>query len=537
LPRIRTRERGDHLVRKEPTDIAKPGARRRRQRKQARAREKLTVFTLENLKPAAKGTRYTAWDSEVPGLGVRVTDKGVRTFIVMRRLSGQKNPVRFALGTYPDMKLAQARNRADEVRQELKAGVHPREKRERREQARRRQDTFAAVAEEFLQQHAKKLRTFREIEIVVRRDLISRWGKRPITDITRLDVVKLVREIIARGEGKRRGSVSYAAHHALAHARLLFNWVITQDIYKLDASPCALVSAKKLIGAKEKRKRVLSDPEIRLVWQAAGSLGYPFAQLIRLLLVTGQRRDEVAGAEWREVESLRVVEEGEDRRVDASDAVWTIPKERMKGGITHEVPLSSVADELFASIPRFQGGAFMFTTTGGRRPVSGFSKIKLKLDRAMRKMHRRALGVPEDDEKLRKSLVLAASEPLLAGYQIEPWQFHDLRRTMRTRLSGLKDARGLPIPDEVRELMIAHRRPDLHQIYDQHSYRDEKRRGFELWAARLLEIVKPLPADGNSEVGKPLEPENGPNVISASTRRLRSRAATAPDRPAAVQAH
>jgi hypothetical protein len=93
----------------------------------------------------------------------------------------------------------------------------------------------------------------------------------------------------------------------------------------------------------------------------------------------------------------------------------------------------------------------------------------------MLKMHRRALGVPEHDEKLRKSLALVASESLPAGYQIEPWQFHNLRRTMRTRLSGLKDEQGLPIPDDVRELMITHRRPDLHQIYDQHSYRDEKR--------------------------------------------------------------
>jgi hypothetical protein len=140
--------------------------------------------------------------------------------------------------------------------------------------------------------------------------------------------------------------------------------------------------------------------------------------------------------------------------------------------------------------------------------------------------------VPEDDEKLRKSLVLAASEPLPAGYQMEPWQFHDLRRTMRTRLSGLKDALGLPIPDEVRELMIAHRRPELHQVYDQHTYRDEKRRGFELWAARLLEIVKP--AVGNSDVGKLLAPENGPAVISASGRRWRSRAAATRGRPAAA---
>jgi integrase len=267
------------------------------------------------------------------------------------------------------------------------------------------------------------------------------------------------------------------------------------------------------------------------------SLGYPLAQLVRLLLATGQRRDEVAGAEWPEIESLRVFKEGEELRVDAGEALWTIPEERMKGGITHEVPLSSVAGELFASIPRFQGGAFIFTTTGGKRPVSGFSKFKVKLDKAMLQMHRRALGVPEEDKKLRKSLGLAAHEPLPAEYQIEPWQFHDLRRTMRTRLSGLKDAQGLPIPDELRELMIAHRQPDLHQIYDQHSYRDEKRCGFELWAARLLEIVKPSSVDANAEVSKPPAPDDVVSMRPGSRRLRRSSPAEAagPDRRAAME--
>jgi hypothetical protein len=120
----------------------------------------------------------------------------------------------------------------------------------------------------------------------------------------------------------------------------------------------------------------------------------------------------------------------------------------------------------------------------------------------MIKAYRHALGVPEEDKGLRRWLRLAAGEPLPTEYQIEPWKFNDLRRTMQTRLSGLKDAQGGPIPDEVRELMIAHRQPDLHQIYDQHSYRDEKRRGFELWATRLLEIVKP-PVGGNAEVTTP----------------------------------
>ena len=468
------------------------------------ARQKLTDVALKALRPAAKGTRYELWDSEMPGLGVRVTDKGTSTFFVMRWLSGHGKPVRFSLGTYPDMKLKEARERADEVRRDLKTGVHPGEKREaaRREQARRRNETFSVVAEEFLHRHAKKLCTSHEIEIIVRRDLIPRWGKRPISEITRRDVVELVREIIDRGDGKRRGQVSYAAHHALASARRLFNWAIAQEVYEIEMSPCARVSAKDLIGAKEKRKRVLSDQEIKILWETTGSLEYPLAHLVRLLLVTGQRLSEVADAEWPEIESLRVVKQGEGRRVDASEAIWTIPENRMKGKVAQEVPLSQLAGELFASIPRFRDGSFMFSTTGGMRPVSGFSKFKMRLDKAMIKAHRHALGVPEEDKGLRRWLRLAAGEPLPTEYQIEPWKFNDLRRTMRTRLSGLKDAQGGPIPDEVRELMIAHRQPDLHQIYDQHSYRDEKRRGFELWAARLLEIVKP-PVGDNAEVTTP----------------------------------
>jgi integrase len=105
--------------------------------------------------------------------------------------------------------------------------------------------------------------------------------------------------------------------------------------------------------------------------------------------------------------------------------------------------------------------------------------------------HRQALGVPEDETKLRKLLGLHDGDAIPREYGVEPWSFHDLRRTMLTRLSAL------PIPDEVRELMIAHRKPDLHQVYDQHTFREEKLRGFELWADRLLTIVEP-PRPGKS---------------------------------------
>ena len=160
----------------------------------------------------------------------------------------------------------------------------------------------------------------------------------------------------------------------------------------------------------------------------------------------------------------------------------------MKNGDSHEVPLSQLALEILGSLPRFQGGTFVFSSTGGQRPVSGFSTYRLRLDRAMLRAHRRALGMPEEDAALRRALSLTDGEAIPRDHCVEPFTFHDLRRTMRTRLSAL------PIPDEVRELMIAHRQSSLHQTYDLHRYRDEKRRGFELWADQLVRIVEPPPS-------------------------------------------
>jgi integrase len=121
----------------------------------------------------------------------------------------------------------------------------------------------------------------------------------------------------------------------------------------------------------------------------------------------------------------------------------------MKGGRAHEVPLGPLTLQMIEGLPRFDGD-YVFTTTSGERPVSGFSKAKVRLD-------------------------------TLSG--VGAWRFHDLRRTMRTHLSAL------PVPDMVRELVIAHARPGLHAVYDRHSYQEEKRECLSLWEARLSGIV------------------------------------------------
>jgi integrase len=167
-------------------------------------------------------------------------------------------------------------------------------------------------------------------------------------------------------------------------------------------------------------------------------LGYPAAPFVRMLLLSGQRLREVAEMTWAEV--------------NLDTALWTIPPERMKGDAAHEVPLAPAAVEILKSLPRWTGQC-VFSITGGERPITGFSKMKEKID------------------------------ALMPG--VAAWRFHDLRRTMRTGLGGL------PIPANVAELCIGHAQPGLHKVYDRHSYREEKRRALDAWAARLLSIVDP----------------------------------------------
>jgi integrase len=407
----------------------------------------ITDRTLRGLKPAPAGKRTVIWDIAVPGLCVRVTDKGAASFNVMRRVKGESAPVRRMLGIawavpfpasqplpYP---LASAREDARSMVLDMSRGIDPKAKlaTKQREDATRQANSFASVAEKFIAKHVRKLRTGVDVEAAVRRELIGRWGRRPITEITRRDVVELVENIADSGR-------PYAAHKAFAYTSKLFAWATAQHIYGLETSPCAGIKTGEPAGKKEPRQRVLTEAEVRVLWLATGGMSYPAAPFVRLLLLTGQRLREVAEMSWHEV--------------DFDKALWVIPPDRMKGDGAHEVPLASAAVEILKGLPRFTG-RYVFTTTDGTRPISGFSKMKATLDERMPGVAR--------------------------------WRFHDLRRTMRTALGGL------PVPNNVAELCIAHAQPGLHKVYDQHSYRDEKCRAFELWANRLMTIVEPGTAD------------------------------------------
>ncbi len=395
------------------------------------ARNRLTDRKLAALKP--EGKRYDVMDTDVPGFGVRVSETGQRTFVLIARYPGSSNPTRRALGEYPALSLEQARERARDWRELIRKGIDPKAEVERlrREELRKQQTTFGAVAEDYIALRVKAQRRVVETEREIRKELIAPWGSRPITAITRSDVVALVDAITRR-------PAPYTAHIVLGHARSLFNWAINRGAYGLEASPCDRVKPTALIGAKEPRQRVLTDSELASLWKSSETLGYPFGPIFHLLLLTGARKSELAEARWSEF--------------DLAKKIWTVPPERFKSNASHLIPLSDAAVAIIESLPR-TGNDHLFT--GRKGMVHNFYIPKERLDALMGPM--------------------------------PAWVIHDIRRTVRTRLASLR------ISDLVAEMVIGHGRKGIQRVYDQHTYETEMREALELWAARLRDIVTPPP--------------------------------------------
>jgi integrase len=387
--------------------------------------------------------RQIIWDAAQPNFGVRITDKGRVTFVVVGRRKGHKYVTFHRLGSYPAMTLKDARAAAPAVLQLFVKGMCPKEVEEERLRAEqgRRQYTFGIVAEEYIANWLvrRALRTARAQEFTIRRELLGQqregdkwvfddsskcsWYRRPIAEITRRDVIERIENLVARG-------TPYQARKTLAYIKKLYNWAIARDLYGIEQNPAVLVMPRDIIGKLKKGDRVLSDSELRLIWQASFRLGatenersetdqhelgeaqglfpdYPFGPLVRLLMLTGSR--------LRESSDLRRAE------FDEHNAVLVIPASRMKANEPHTVPLIQSALDLLRSLPQFKGD-FLFSTTAGTKPVSGFSKAKVRLDRAAAQI--RAESRTGQEGRLPE-----------AQNALPRWTFHDIRRTVRTRLS------------------------------------------------------------------------------------------------------
>ncbi|GLQ79290.1 integrase [Mesorhizobium huakuii] len=443
---------------------------------------------LKALRPADNW--YDVKDEKTRNLMVRVgpkNEKGEfrRTFVMVTRFPGSKHPTRHAFGEYResgkgDLTLEEARERTDEWRKLIKQNVDPREaQRKAKEDAERKRDLrFGIVVEDFISEKLKKQRRGKVVEYELRKEVLPLWKDRPITDVTDDDVKALIKGLT------KQGKLAHA-HNVLTDIRSFFNWAINQP-YGLKASPCDRLKPKALIGEKKPRQRVLADVELAALWRATARLGYPYGPLFRLLAVTGQRKSEVGEGQWSEfhpdlVRLLRSRQPGDAPidwgKLEKSTKVWTIPPERFKSDASHMVPLTDDALSIIETLPHWIGkhtGDYLFSTTAGVLPVNGFSKAKERLDaRILRTLKAIARKRGDDPKKV----------------TLPDFVLHDIRRTVRTRLSSLR------IPTEIAEMVIGHARKGIARVYDQHQFADEMREAHELWAGKLRSIVNPPPAN------------------------------------------
>jgi integrase len=389
---------------------------------------------VKGVRPAPEGVRLEIYDTIVPSLMLRVTPSGAKSYAVNARWAGKAG--KRTIGTTKRVSLKEARETARAWLELAQQGKDPAElTRKARETDAL---TFGAVMEEFIKRHVSRLRKAGDMEREIRKELMPRFAKRPVSAITRKDITRMLREI------RDRGAI-FQAHHVFGHARKFYSWAMAQeDEFDVQASPCAGINPKELIGEKRHRERELDDAEIRAVWKAAERMGYPMGSVWRLLMLTACRKTEVAGAMWSEFDNT----------------LWTIPPKRFKTGKTHIVPLSDDTLGLLEQLPRWDAGDYLFSTTGGVKPVNGFSKAKSRLDE------------------------LAAEE---LGRELEPWVTHDIRRTVRTRLSQLK------IEERVAEKVLGHEKKGITKVYDRWEFLDERRQALAAWAHKLRNIIEQPP--------------------------------------------
>lgn len=398
------------------------------------AKRPLTYKTVEATRPPESG-RVEVFDSAMPGMCLRVSAAGAKTYILSTRVAGRQKRVTVGRASGPGaITLAEARRLAAEMKELAKAAEPLPKPAAKGRPVDARLKTFGGVAEEFISRKCPELARGREIEAIIRRELLPCWRDIPLKALRRRDARALTDAML-----KTRPAAAYRLHET--YKRVL-NWALDEfdaDEIGIDVSPFASL---KPPCRKEPRGRALADPEIEVLWRAWSSIGYPFGDLQKLLLLTGSRRGEVAGMAWHEV-SLQ-------------EGIWAIPASRTKSSREQIVPLSRMAVRLLQGLPRFsRGEQFTFTTTGGLRPVSGFSKGKAATDRRV---------------------VAVAGEPL------PPWRWHDLRRTTRTGLARLQ------VPEIVAEHVLGHAQRGLVGTYNVHAYLDEKREALELWAGHLESI-------------------------------------------------
>jgi integrase len=415
---------------------------------------KLSALNVETWKPST--TRQEVLDRD--GLYFIVQPSGAKSWALRYRRKSDGKAVKHTIGSYPLLSLKDARSKATALRAEVERGADPHGAKivDRRRKA-EVDDSFEAVARRYVAEYqfrhnrswewtARLLGFAVDTEAPVaakecppllvtkdgskdqrgrrRLSLADRWGARRIGDITDTDIIAILDGISARTP------ILANRLHAVLHKML--DWARSRKL--VTVNPCIGIERP---APEQSRERVLDDKELRKVWLAADKLGHPYAGIVTLLVLTGQRRNEIAGLRWSEI--------------DTDERVIHLPPARTKNARAHDVPLSASALAIISGLRRLPDADLVFTIK--RQPVTGFSRAKERLDGA-------------------------------SG--VKGWTFHDLRRTVASGLQKL----GVRL--EVTESVLNHRSGSMAgivSVYQRHTYSDEKRAALERWGDYVAALV------------------------------------------------
>ncbi len=393
---------------------------------------KLTLTRIEALACPAGKRDALFFDGDQRGLGVRVTASGRKTYLAQYTFDRQKR--RIPLGSCSAISLARARAAAQAIMGDVAKGIDPASMRkiaasEARAKAAHDAMTLAALLLDWQALHLVSRRPGYATEAIrALRYAFRRYLDLPAADLGRAIVVKTLDAMARKGSAVMAGQTA-------SYGKAAYSWVVKRG--SLASNPFLNLPTTPTI----KRERVLSDDELAAIWRAADGPG-PFNSIVRMLILTGQRREEVGGLAWAEL----------------SDdlATWTIPPERAKNGVANLVPLPGLARDLLRGIPQFGDMAF----PGLRGAFSGWSKAKAALD---------------------------------AKSGVTGWRLHDARRTVATGLQRL----GVRL--EVTERILNHvsgTRGGIAGVYQRHDFATESRAALEAWGAHVAAIVEERSHEG-----------------------------------------
>jgi integrase len=406
------------------------------------AKGRINKSSVDAAQPASATAML--WDDRISGFGLKVTPSGAKSYVFQYRLGGRgARSRRYTIGKHGCITAEMARREVERLAMLVRQGTDPQQ--EKQDNSRRAVDlAFKGYASSFIDD-CLKVRwkaSHKDGEALLLRYAVPVLGSKPLHEIDRSDIRAVLAPV--------RRKVA-TARNLFAVLRRLFRWAVSEG--DIAISPIAGMEPPPLPPSRD---RVLSDVELRLVWQASETLGYPFGPLFRLLIVTGQRLEEVSGLSWSEL--------------DKDAARWTLPADRAKNGAASVVPLSGLAMAEINSLAKrsarkdgWPRRGFVFSTTG-ETTVSGHSRGKRRLDREIAK-----LAAALDD-----------------CAEIAPWRLHDLRRTLATGLQRLG------VRFEVTEAVLNHvsgSKSGVAGVYQRHDWAPEKVTALSAWADHITGIL------------------------------------------------